>query len=806
MATNQPSPAELKEALSLLKQLKKGYAELGGVNPFANFNADNIQDIITQAGGVENILTDWTLQLDKVEDNLEGVGKSAKSVYQQFNNIVGELKKTNQNITLGNKSMNAFQKTAEKLKDDQQGITRLSKTELETLQKQNKQAISNLDIANIALQQQIDRNELEGDELTKAQALIDERKAEATAIKDLINLTDNRLEKEKEIEKTLGIAPKLLEGLKKIPIIGDVLDIKGAQTAMIEAAEGGASGFQAMGAGIKALGPSLKAALGPLALISLAVGAIQGLINMMFEADEQVTNMAKSFNTTKEDARDIRKSFFELSDEANNFGKIQKGNLILQKDLVSANLQLNELLGTSVDLSSSLGNNGKELAVQFADASKFLKLGADEQKGLLELTASTGKSIDNIKNSVLGTTRLRKLESGVLLDERKILKDVLTASNAIKLSVKGGAEGLTKAAFAAAELGSDLSKVEAISKSLLNFEDSISAEMEAELLTGRNLNLETARRAALNGDIETVAKEINKQVGTSADFTKMNVVQQEALAKAMGTSREELADMLVQQESLNSLKGTFNALGKETIENLKKNKNIDEATYKNLISGKAAATDYFDALQKSGMKQEEIVKLLGEEATASLESQTAQEKFNDVLEKAKETFARFIDGGYLDKLANTLAGIADRGILQSLTSSKEETSGYERLKSKGYKVEEGSGIFGTGAFKKTKIFDKEGKEIDSVIGSRGLEGLADMYAPKAKTESADDFIIRPGQPMVKLNKDDLVIGGTNLGGGGNEEVTALLKELVTAVKSGGNIYLDGTKVGTAMNVSTYRVQ
>jgi hypothetical protein len=806
MATNQPSPAELKEALSLLKQLKKGYAELGGVNPFANFNADNIQDIITQAGGVENILTDWTLQLDKVEDNLEGVGKSAKSVYQQFNNIVGELKKTNQNITLGNKSMNAFQKTAEKLKDDQQGITRLSKTELETLQKQNKQAISNLDIANIALQQQIDRNELEGDELTKAQALIDERKAEATAIKDLINLTDNRLEKEKEIEKTLGIAPKLLEGLKKIPIIGDVLDIKGAQTAMIEAAEGGASGFQAMGAGIKALGPSLKAALGPLALISLAVGAIQGLINMMFEADEQVTNMAKSFNTTKEDARDIRKSFFELSDEANNFGKIQKGNLILQKDLVSANLQLNELLGTSVDLSSSLGNNGKELAVQFADASKFLKLGADEQKGLLELTASTGKSIDNIKNSVLGTTRLRKLESGVLLDERKILKDVLTASNAIKLSVKGGAEGLTKAAFAAAELGSDLSKVEAISKSLLNFEDSISAEMEAELLTGRNLNLETARRAALNGDIETVAKEINKQVGTSADFTKMNVIQQEALAKAMGTSREELADMLVQQESLNSLKGTFNALGKETIENLKKNKNIDEATYKNLISGKAAATDYFDALQKSGMKQEEIVKLLGEEATASLESQTAQEKFNDVLEKAKETFARFIDGGYLDKLANTLAGIADRGILQSLTSSKEETSGYERLKSKGYKVEEGSGLFGTGAFKKTKIFDKEGKEIDSVIGSRGLEGLADMYAPKAKTESADDFIIRPGQPMVKLNKDDLVIGGTNLGGGGNEEVTALLKELVTAVKSGGNIYLDGTKVGTAMNVSTYKVQ
>jgi hypothetical protein len=48
-------------------------------------------------------------------------------------------------------------------------------------------------------------------------------------------------------------------------------------------------------------------------------------------------------------------------------------------------------------------------------------------------------------------------------------------------------------------------------------------------------------------------------------------------------------------------------------------------------------------------------------------------------------------------------------------------------------------------------------------------------------------------------------GGTNLGGN-NQETTALLKELITAVKSGGNVYLDGTKVGTAMNVSTYRVQ
>jgi ABC-type multidrug transport system ATPase subunit len=39
-----------------------------------------------------------------------------------------------------------------------------------------------------------------------------------------------------------------------------------------------------------------------------------------------------------------------------------------------------------------------------------------------------------------------------------------------------------------------------------------------------------------------------------------------------------------------------------------------------------------------------------------------------------------------------------------------------------------------------------------------------------------------------------------------DKLYAKLDELITVVKQGGNIYLDGTRVGTAMNVSTYKVQ
>ena len=51
------------------------------------------------------------------------------------------------------------------------------------------------------------------------------------------------------------------------------------------------------------------------------------------------------------------------------------------------------------------------------------------------------------------------------------------------------------------------------------------AEMEAELLTGKELNLEKAREAALNNDNVTLMEEISKNFGSMEEFGKMNRIQ-----------------------------------------------------------------------------------------------------------------------------------------------------------------------------------------------------------------------------------------------------------------------------------------
>ena len=88
---------------------------------------------------------------------------------------------------------------------------------------------------------------------------------------------------------------------------------------------------------------------------------------------------------------------------------------------------------------------------------------------------------------------------------KKIQEGIGKISNANALSAKNNTKELTNQVFQAKLLGLEQSKVNDIAGGLLDFESSIQSEMEAELLTGKQLNLEKARTAALNNDMATVA-------------------------------------------------------------------------------------------------------------------------------------------------------------------------------------------------------------------------------------------------------------------------------------------------------------
>jgi len=217
-----------------------------------------------------------------------------------------------------------------------------------------------------------------------------------------------------------------------------------------------------------------------------------------------------------------------------------------------------DFLKTASELTQQIGFNaisifGPDQLAAIAEAKNLLGLSAEEAGNLAlqsKLSANTVDSFqDNMLSAVDATNRLTKsaVAPGV------ILKDVLNTSKGISLSLGNNPERLGKAATAARAFGMELKQVDSIANSLLNFESSIEAELEAQLLTGKNINLAKARELALTNDLEGLSAELAKNGATAAEFAGMNRIAQEALAKSVGMSRDDLAKSIMLQESSKNL-------------------------------------------------------------------------------------------------------------------------------------------------------------------------------------------------------------------------------------------------------------
>jgi hypothetical protein len=177
----------------------------------------------------------------------------------------------------------------------------------------------------------------------------------------------------------------------------------------------------------------------------------------------------------------------------------------------------------------------------------------------------TGTSFESNYKDVLATSYELQRQSGVQMDLRDILEQTGKVTGTVRANLGANPSQIAKAITQAKLFGASLDQVANAGKSLLDFESSITAELEAELLLGKDINLERARAAALAGDQVTLAQELQKEAGNFSDFTKMNVIQQEALAKAMGMTSDQLADILFQQEVQGKSAKELRALGKEDL-------------------------------------------------------------------------------------------------------------------------------------------------------------------------------------------------------------------------------------------------
>jgi hypothetical protein len=166
-----------------------------------------------------------------------------------------------------------------------------------------------------------------------------------------------------------------------------------------------------------------------------------------------------------------------------------------------------------------------------------------------------GNSTD-ISADMIKTTQQFAKQNGII--PSALMADLAGSAEEFALFGKDGGDNILQAAGYAAKLGTNMSTLSGIAEGLLDFENSITKELELGALLGKNINLNKARELAFAGDIEGATKATLNELGGIEEFNRMDYFQKKATADLLGVSVAELQKMAANQENANTLGGKMN--------------------------------------------------------------------------------------------------------------------------------------------------------------------------------------------------------------------------------------------------------
>jgi hypothetical protein len=468
------------------------------------------------------------------------------------------------------------------------------------------------------------------------------------------------------------------------------------------------------------------------------------IIDSAFKADKQATELAKSLGLSKSAAMDVRQEFVAYSRAS--------GDAFVNTDrLLKAQQGLTEQLGIAVKFTG-------EEAEQFARLTEIVGLTNEEAGKLSQFSAAAGANtkdyVADLRRAAFASMQANRIH----ISDKELLSSISKLSAGILVKFQNNPKAIAQAVVQAKALGTTLEQVDKTAESLLNFESSIEAELEAELITGKKLNFERARSAALSGDQVTLMEEMAAQAGSLAEFQEMNVIAQQSLAKAFGMSASEMAEMLMKQETINKYGDKAAELNAEQIKDMEK---------------RNMTVDQYLAMQQ--------------------QQQSTQEKFNNAILKLQDIIGNLVAGPFgklLDIVASILqytdllAAAASLYITRLITINALKLIELARSRKSAQADAAGAAA---GAAKSVAGIPVVGWVLAAGVATAlfaTLSGMFDKADDMISTGYGERMLFDKGK-ITALNNEDTVIAGTNLGGSRKSEsntgVMAAINTLATAM-------------------------
>lgn len=750
----------LRESLDLSKQLSKNVESLpSSLRLSSNMNKQLNKDLSTYNKSLSDI--------DKISKKvLEGRVK-VKDVEKELKSLAENYETYLKNNEASFGRQGRFIRAQRDLKKEIAGL------EQKELERREKIAAADLNIdrinAQIVQHQNIARTTMSA--TTKKAAneeikmLKERRKQEEITISYMERASQDAskvlAERVKEKETVEGI----IDGHKKIKE-GYESEIKDSK-ALIQYAKEQTTLGKLQSKNILKFNEGLQEALGSLSKLGSFFSPI---LQFAFKISDQTNKLQKNLVLSKGEAQDLRQDF-------NNMAVASDDIAINTSRLVEANLALGEQLGFNSKFTADLNK-------QFIKLTKQIGLSDEAAGGLAKLSIATGATLEESKNISLETSQALSSQYGIQLNQREVLEEIGKISGQTLAMFKANPKLLAEAVAQAKLLGTSLETTKKQASSLLNFESSIENELQAELLTGQQFNLERARSAALTGDMTTAMKELASQNIDFNKYSQMNVIAQDKVAAALGLSSDELSNQLLKQQYL-------------------------------------------------GKSREEIAALAGDEVANRIEALNAQDKFNLATEKMQDIIGSLV-GGPLGTLVDMMASLADNslilygtlGLMAGLSLTKlvvglAASAVQAGLLAAGTAASVSALTLGVGAIAIVAGIatmmaayasaKEEATKTGDMFSSNGKTLVSPKEGGLFELSDNDEFAAAPGLgDMINNNNKQTIIAQDN--SALLEELKALRSEMAGA-KDGifklndkkGTVTIDGQRAGTAQMMGNYNL-
>lgn len=300
-------------------------------------------------------------------------------------------------------------------------------------------------------------------------------------------------------------------------------------------------GSQAKSTGLTA--KTLKGMTVSLGSMLVAAGAILVSFGLMFALFKGMHSILKSFSAVTDTlgasfgamgtdlennvVGNLRESRFEAAQLGKGIKELVSTTNVLANNFGMGLEEASALAGKVIDTGMALGISDEEAAKLFGTLMKVGDLTAEQAEVLAESTYQLAQQ-NNVNPSA-------------------VMKDIANSSEMIAKFGAQNLDSITKSAIQAKKMGLNLASVEKIADSLLNFQSSLNAEVEASLMIGKQLNFQKARELALSGDMSGMMDNITEQLGGQVAFGRLDVLQKQSLARSLGVSVAEMEKLATNQ-------------------------------------------------------------------------------------------------------------------------------------------------------------------------------------------------------------------------------------------------------------------